>query len=146
MKTMNGGWRLVSKLCPKPWTTVPPERIRPCDVQKLINSLKLREAYGIDGISNKCLRHFPRSLVHLTHLFNHCLRLLRATGYRLDDRGYRVRFRRELGMFLFTAASRTALVHIQPPIQLVPRVLSLGVKRPGLEPDHSPPTSAEVKE
>jgi hypothetical protein len=33
----------------------------------------------------------------------------------------------------------------QPPIQWVPGVLSLGVKRPGSEADHSPPSSAEVK-
>jgi hypothetical protein len=54
----------------------PPQRIRPCDVQKLIKSLILRKACGIDGIPNEWLRHFPRCpLVHLTHLFNHCLRL-----------------------------------------------------------------------
>jgi hypothetical protein len=33
----------------------------------------------------------------------------------------------------------------QPPIQWVPEALSLGVKRPGREADHSPPSSAEVK-
>jgi hypothetical protein len=32
----------------------------------------------------------------------------------------------------------------QPPIQWVPGALSAGVKRPGREVDHSPPTSAEV--
>jgi hypothetical protein len=32
-----------------------------------------------------------------------------------------------------------------PPIQWVSGTLSLGVKRPGREPDHSPPSSAEVK-
>jgi hypothetical protein len=54
----------------------PPQRIRPCDVQKLIKTLKLRKACGIDGIPNECLRYLPRGpLVHLTHLFNHCLRL-----------------------------------------------------------------------
>jgi len=54
----------------------PIERVRPCDVQKLIHTLKLRKACGIDGIPNECLRHLPRRpLVHLTHLFNHCLRL-----------------------------------------------------------------------
>jgi hypothetical protein len=31
------------------------------------------------------------------------------------------------------------------PIQWVPGALSLGVKQPGCEADHSPPTSAEVK-
>jgi hypothetical protein len=34
----------------------------------------------------------------------------------------------------------------QPPIQWEPGALSLGVKRPGREADHSPPSSAEVKE
>jgi hypothetical protein len=33
----------------------------------------------------------------------------------------------------------------QPPIQWVPGALSLGVKRPGREADHPPPSSAEVK-
>jgi hypothetical protein len=53
-----------------------PERIRPCELQKLVNSQKLRKACGIDGIPNECLRQLPRRpLVHLTHLINHCLRL-----------------------------------------------------------------------
>jgi hypothetical protein len=51
----------------------------------------------------------------------------------------------ELGIFLFTTVSRTALGPIQPPIQWVPRALFLGVKRPRREADHSPPSSAEVK-
>jgi hypothetical protein len=33
----------------------------------------------------------------------------------------------------------------QPSIQWVPGALSLGVKRPGREADHSPPSSAKVK-
>jgi hypothetical protein len=32
-----------------------------------------------------------------------------------------------------------------PPIRWVPGALSLGVKRPGREADHSPPTRAEIK-
>jgi len=36
-------------------------------------------------------------------------------------------------------------VPIQPPIQWVSGTLSLGLKRPGRESDHSPPHSAEVK-
>jgi hypothetical protein len=36
----------------------------------------LRKACGLDGIPNECLRHLRRRpLVHLTNLFNHCLRL-----------------------------------------------------------------------
>jgi hypothetical protein len=54
----------------------PPQKIRPCDLKKLINSLKLRKACGIDGIPNECLEHLPRrQLVYLTHLINHCLLL-----------------------------------------------------------------------
>jgi hypothetical protein len=53
-----------------------PERVRPCDVQKLLNSLKLKKACGIDRIPNECLRHIPRRpLVYLRHIFNHCLLL-----------------------------------------------------------------------
>jgi hypothetical protein len=48
----------------------PPESIRPCDLQKLLHSLKLKKACGIDGIPR-------RPLVHLTHLINHCIRLSR---------------------------------------------------------------------
>jgi hypothetical protein len=49
--------------------------------------------------------------------------------------------RRWLGTFLFTALGPT-----QPPTQWLPGSPSLGVKRPGCEADHLPPSSAEVKE
>jgi hypothetical protein len=66
-------------------------------------------------------------------------------GYGLDERGVQVTVR--LGIFLFTTASRPALglTLTQLTIQLVPVALSLGVKRPKCEADHSPPSSAEVK-
>jgi hypothetical protein len=35
---------------------------------------------------------------------------------------------------------------LPPPVQWIPGALSLGVKRQGRESDHSPPSSAEVKE
>jgi hypothetical protein len=54
--------------------------------------------------------------------------------------------RRGLGIFRFTTASRTALGFSQPPIQRVPGALFLGVKQPGRDADHSPPSSAGVKE
>jgi hypothetical protein len=41
--------------------------------------------------------------------------------------------------------STPALVPTHPPIQWIPWVISLGIKRPELESDHSPPFSAEVK-
>jgi hypothetical protein len=51
-----------------------------------------------------------------------------------------------MGIFLFTTASGMALGPTQPPIRWVPGALFLGVKRLGHEADHSPPSSAEVKE
>jgi hypothetical protein len=54
--------------------------------------------------------------------------------------------RRELGIFLFITASRTALGPTQPPTQWVPGDFPLRVKRQGREAHHSPPSSAEVKE
>jgi hypothetical protein len=50
-----------------------------------------------------------------------------------------------LRIFPSTIASRKSLGPTQPPIQCVPEALSLGVKRPGREADHSPPSSAKVK-
>jgi hypothetical protein len=44
------------------------------------------------------------------------------------------------------SSPHTALGPTQPPIQWVPGPLFLGVKRSGREADHSPPSSAEVKE
>jgi hypothetical protein len=70
----------------------------------------------------------------------------KALGYGLDDRGSRIRFPGGLGIFLFNTASRTALGPIQPTIQWIKGALSLGVKRPGREADHSPPSNLEVKE
>jgi hypothetical protein len=51
-----------------------------------------------------------------------------------------------LGIFLFTSASRTALGHTYPPVRRVSETLSLGIKQPECEADHSPPSSAKVKE
>jgi hypothetical protein len=44
----------------------------------------------------------------------------------------------------FSMFSRPALESTQPPTQWVPGALSPGVKRPGHEAGHSPPTSAEL--
>jgi hypothetical protein len=65
-------------------------------------------------------------------------------GYGLDAQGSIAGG--GLGIFLLTTESRTALGPSQPPIQWVRGALSLEVKGPGREADHSPPSSAEVKE
>jgi hypothetical protein len=51
-----------------------------------------------------------------------------------------------LGIFIFTTMSKTVLDPTQPPTQWLPGALSLQVKQLGHESDHSPPSSAEVKE
>jgi hypothetical protein len=48
-------------------------------------------------------------------------------------------------IFLFSTVSRPTLGPTHPPIQWVLGALSLGVKQQGLEAEHSPPSSAEVK-
>jgi hypothetical protein len=53
--------------------------------------------------------------------------------------------RQGLGSFLLTTASRPNLGPIQPPIQWVPGALSLGLKQPRREADHSPQSMPEVK-
>jgi hypothetical protein len=50
-----------------------------------------------------------------------------------------------LRIFFITTEFRTALGSSWPPIQWLPGVLSVRVKRPGREADHSPPYRAEVK-
>jgi hypothetical protein len=68
-----------------------------------------------------------------------------ALGYVLDDRVSRIRLLAGAGIFLFITVSRTAPGLTQPPIQWIPVAFCLGVKRPGREADHSPPSSADAK-
>jgi hypothetical protein len=65
-----------------------------------------------------------------------------ALGYGLDDWDFRVRFPAGAGNFSLhpPPPSITALGPTPPPIQWVPGALSLDVKWPGREADHSPPS------
>jgi hypothetical protein len=67
-------------------------------------------------------------------------------GYVLDARRVKVRVPVGANIFLFSASSIPDLRPIQPPIKWISEVLSLPVARPEREVDHSPPTSAEVRE
>jgi hypothetical protein len=69
-----------------------------------------------------------------------------VTDYGLDDRMIGVRFLVGAGNFSFHHRVQTASGAHQPTIQWVSRALSLGVKRPGREANHSPPSRADVKE
>jgi hypothetical protein len=62
-----------------------------------------------------------------------------ATGYGLDYRMIGVRFPSEAGNFSLRH-------HVQTGSEAHPASYPVGVKRPGREVDHSPPSSAEVKE
>jgi hypothetical protein len=66
-------------------------------------------------------------------------------GYGLDSREISLQFPAGQEIFLFSRVSRLALEHTQPPIQGVPETLSAGVKQPGPQADHLPPSSAKVK-
>jgi hypothetical protein len=68
-----------------------------------------------------------------------------ALGYGLDDRGSRVRFPAGAGDFSLHHRVQNGSGAHPASYPMVPGVLSLGVKRPGRETDHSPPSSAEVK-
>jgi hypothetical protein len=65
-----------------------------------------------------------------------------AMGYVLDGQGW-IPTRGKI--LLFFIASGLALRPTQPPIQWVPGTVSMGVKQERHEADHSPPSSAEVK-
>jgi hypothetical protein len=53
--------------------------------------------------------------------------------------------RQGLGIFLFATVSGPALRPTRLPIQWVPGALSVGVKRPRREADHSPPSSVRSR-
>jgi hypothetical protein len=69
-----------------------------------------------------------------------------ALGYGMDDRGSRVRFPARAGNFSLHHRVQNGSGAHPPPIQYVPGALFLGIKRPEREADHSPSSSAEVKE
>jgi hypothetical protein len=68
-----------------------------------------------------------------------------ATRLRLDDQGYRVRFPAGVGNFSLRCRLQNGS-GAHPASYLMGTTDSFpGVKRPGREADHSPPSSAEVK-
>jgi hypothetical protein len=93
----------------------------------------------ISRICTSCRIIINRHLITVITLF------IKVCCYGLNERVSSVRLPAGLGIFLFTTASRTTLGPTQPRMQWVTGTLSLEVKRPGCEADHSPPSSAEVK-
>jgi hypothetical protein len=66
-------------------------------------------------------------------------------GYGLDDRGSRVRFPAGAGKFSLHHRVQNGSVAHSASYPMGSGALSLRVKRPGREADHSPPSSADVK-
>jgi len=50
-----------------------------------------------------------------------------------------------MGIFLFDTLPRPAQGPTEPPIERVSGALPMGMKRPGREADHSPPSSAKSR-
>jgi hypothetical protein len=97
--------------------------------------------FSLEAIVNKRNPIIILSLFLRAVLAQSILRL--ATGWTVGVLAFD--YRRGPGIFLFTTVSRMALGPIQPSIQWIPGTLSLGIKRPGRESDHSPPFSAAFK-
>jgi hypothetical protein len=97
-------------------------------------------------VKTPCLTILPRDVTDKVHFCRNRQSITKyarnyfCTGWTIGILGFDSR--RGLGIILFTTASRTALGPTQPPTQWVRGALSLGVKRPGREADHSPPSSA----
>jgi hypothetical protein len=69
-----------------------------------------------------------------------------TTDYGLDDRMIRVRFPEETGIFSLHHCVQTDSGAHPGSYPMGTDTLSLGLKRPRREADHSPPSSAQVKE
>jgi hypothetical protein len=67
-------------------------------------------------------------------------------GYGLDERGSRVRFPARAGNFSLHYSVQNGSGTHPASYPMGTGAVSLKVKRPGREADHSPPSSAEVKE
>jgi hypothetical protein len=89
-------------------------------------------------ISLPCLLHASHSSFdHLTQLVQRL-----ATGWTAEMSEFESRMDK---IFLLFTSSRPVLGPIWPPTQQLPGAVSPWVKRRGRDADHSPPTSAEIK-
>jgi hypothetical protein len=94
----------------------------------------------------KSLKHLSMELVLMMNFRAGMIRdssvaKLLATGWMME-----VRFKVGAGNFSLHHRAQTGSGSQPAPCPMDSGDLSLGVKRPGREPDHSPPSSAEVKD
>jgi hypothetical protein len=69
--------------------------------------------------------------------------LRRAAGWTAEESGFDSQHEQDI--LIFSTASRSAVVPIKLPIQWIPGAVASGVKTSEREADHSPSSSAEVK-
>jgi hypothetical protein len=86
---------------------------------------------------------YDSATVYILNSRDSCWYRGHCAGWMTEELGFD--FLQGQEVFLFSTASIPALGPTQPPIQWVLRAVSLGVKRPGREANHSLPSSAEVK-
>jgi hypothetical protein len=97
----------------------------------------------VDNFLTICL--IRRTLIHgVSSLFYNSVGI--ALGHGLDDRGSRVRFPAGAGNFSLHHRLQNGSGAHPVSYTMGTRGSFPGVKRPGREADHSPPSSAEVKE
>jgi hypothetical protein len=110
---------------------------------KTLKVLHHRKILGNPGLHNRGTGCIQRGYQCFA-LYFHCYLALNIRVLRRAGRpGFNSRQVQEI--FPLSTAFRQALGPSQPPIHWTPVALSPGVKGPGLEADHSPPSSAEVK-
>jgi hypothetical protein len=90
-------------------------------------------------------RELPLFEIYLTRFGSRDSSVGIALGYGLDDRGSKVRFPAGAGNFSLHHHVQNGSGAHPDSYSMGTRGFSLGVKRPGREADHSPPSSAEVK-
>lgn len=66
-----------------------------------------------------------------------------GTGWTVEDLGFNLRQERQI--FSYSTPSRPALRFTQPPVRLLSEDLSVKVKHPELEADHSPSSRDEAR-
>jgi hypothetical protein len=68
-----------------------------------------------------------------------------ATGYEVDERATGIQFLAEARKLVFSTMSRQPLGSTQPHIQCMQGTFSPNVKWLGCEANHSPPSTADIK-
>jgi hypothetical protein len=97
---------------------------------------------GASIIRGKSWNASPANIEGTLYFITECSHTY-SDGLRAGRPGFDSRQAHEI--FLLSTASRPTLGPTQPPIKGVSEAFYLGVKRPGGEADHSPTSSAEVK-